>query len=433
MKIVAFLPVKESSSRIDNKNTRLLDGKPLFLITLEKLINCSFIDEVYLDSESDRIFDMASELDFIKFKRDPNLATNKTDGNKLFLNEVDNIKADIYIQILCTSPFISEYTIEKGVNAIKSSDTYDSAVLVRKEKLYLWDNCSMKPYYDINRIPNSIDLPDSIIETMGLYIITYDAAKKTRRRIGENPYLLNATPLEAIDVNFPEDFELASLIAAGKREKERKLLSNLSAQLSSSILSDILDELQVKNKVITNLSLNMCDKKIFGRAKTLKIKKRVNDNESSIYEALKSYETIIPNDIIVVENEEENLAYFGELNANLAIRSGAVGVIVGGNTRDSEAVRKLGIPVFSKGYSCKDIKNNGAIESINKRIQISGVEIFYEDLIFGDNDGIVVIPKNIEKSVIERCFEIIRNERNILIDIASGVPIQEIRKKFGDF
>ena len=56
MKIVAFLPVKGSSERIKNKNTTLMNGKPLFLHTLEKLVRCSFIDEVFLDTEKDEIY-----------------------------------------------------------------------------------------------------------------------------------------------------------------------------------------------------------------------------------------------------------------------------------------------------------------------------------------------------------------------------------------
>ena len=54
-KVAAFLPAKGSSERIPNKNVNLLDGKPLFLHTLEKLLQCDFIDEVWLDSESDRL------------------------------------------------------------------------------------------------------------------------------------------------------------------------------------------------------------------------------------------------------------------------------------------------------------------------------------------------------------------------------------------
>ena len=55
MKVVAFLPAKGTSERIASKNFKLLNGKPLFLHTLEKLVSCDIIDEDYLDSESDKI------------------------------------------------------------------------------------------------------------------------------------------------------------------------------------------------------------------------------------------------------------------------------------------------------------------------------------------------------------------------------------------
>ena len=99
MKVVAFLPVKGSSSRIANKNTSLLDGKPLFLHTLEKLIDCNFIDEVYLDTESDQIIQMADHLHCKILKRRPELASNQTDGNSLFMNEVNQVD-DLYSNIM---------------------------------------------------------------------------------------------------------------------------------------------------------------------------------------------------------------------------------------------------------------------------------------------------------------------------------------------
>lgn len=216
-KIAAFLPVKAKSERIKNKNLKLLCGKPLFLYTLEKLLSCDFIDEVFLDSESDEVFEIASGLNFIKFKRDEKLADNSTNGNKLFLNEIQATDADICIQILCTSPFIKPETIKKGIDILVNSEDYDSVVLVRKEKLYTWNSESLKPNYDIENIPNSFNLEDTIIETMGLYIIKRDVAFKTGRRIGERPYLLEATALEAIDINYPEDFELAELVMREKK------------------------------------------------------------------------------------------------------------------------------------------------------------------------------------------------------------------------
>lgn len=433
MKVVAFLPVKGQSDRIENKNLKLLDGKPLFLHTLEKLMACDFIDEVYLDTESDSIIERAEESGCRIFKRDPELASNKTDGNRLFHNEIKDIDGDIYIQILCTSPFIEIDTIRNGVNALAGSDQYDSAVLVRKEKLYTWDSQKLRPSYDIDHIPNSFTLDDTIIETMGLYIIKKQPARKMRRRIGDKPFLLEAKPLEAVDVNYEEDFQLAELIAAGKREKERKLLSNLSIQLTSSMISDVLNDLGIDNRVMEGLQSNLPDKKIFGRAKTLKIKRRSDGDTSSIYDALNSYRTIIPGDVVVVENELPQYAYFGELNASLALRSGAIGAIIGGKTRDSKEVKQFDFPVFSTGYSCRDIKNVGTVAFINKTVRISDVSIGVEDLIFADNDGITVIPRKVEQTVLKKCFEITLKEKNILVDISSGMDISEILQKYGEF
>lgn len=431
MKIVAFVPAKGSSERVENKNVKLLDGKPLFLHTLEKLASCDFIDEVYLDSESDYIFSLASEVNCKYLKRDISLASNKTDGHVLFYNETLHVEADIYIQVLCTSPFIKPETIKRGIEILKKSSEYDSVVLVKKEKQYLWNG--NQPIYDKYHIPNSIDLPDTIIETMGLYITRKEVALEKKMRFGDNVFFLEAEPLEAIDVNYPADFELASYIAAGLREKERQLFKNLSSLLSSSILSDILDDLEV-NGVVRGLKLNMSDKKILGRAKTLKLRKlNPNEDYEGIYDALDSYLTIVPNDIIVVENECPEYAYFGDLNANMAIRSGAIGAIIAGHTRDYKAVKTLDFPVFSQGYICKDVRKRATVESINKKISLLGIDVMAGDLIFGDNDGVIVIPRKIERFVIDKAVEVINKEKNVLTYITTGHAASTILNDVGVF
>lgn len=433
MKVVAFLPAKGSSERIQNKNIQILDGKPLFLRQLEKLVKCIFIDEVYLDTESEEIIDLASSVDCKILKRDPLLATNKTDGNQLFYNEVKQVEADIYIQILSTSPFIQEDTIQQGIKILKNNQQYDSVVLVKKDKQYTWNPETLKTNYDLNNIPNSNTLPDTIIETMGLYIVKKETAHRLKKRIGDKPYLLEAKAIEAIDVNYPDEFELANYIAAGIRENERKVFRNLSHLLTSAILSDIFDDLQITNQIIAGFQLNLEGKKILGRAKTLKIKKKEPKDSTSIYDALLTYQTIVPNDIILVENEAPQYAYFGELNTNLAIRAGAIGAIIGGNTRDHNEVKKLQFPVFSKGYNCQDIKHKGTVAHYNKKITIEGVDIYPNDLVFADGEGIVVIPQKYELEVLERAKEVLRKENSIVNEVAEGIEVSEIRSKHGDF
>ena len=433
MKVAVFLPVKGNSERIQSKNMKLMDGKPLFLHTLEKLVYSSSFDEVWLDSESEEVFKAASYLNFNKLNRDPELANNKTDGNKLFLNQVKHSDADILVQILCTSPFIKIETINKAIEILKTKKEYDSVVLVQKDKQYTWSDSG--PNYDFNKIPNSKDLPDTIKETMGLYVIRRDAALKTSRRIGEKPFLLECSPQEGIDVNWPEDFDLANNIAAGIREKDRCLLNNIKNHLSSSMLSDIFDDLNIKEKkIITSLKINIDNKKIFGRAKTLKLRKIENGEDfRGIYKALDSYATIIPNDVIMVENEVSDYAYFGELNANLAIRSGAVAAVIGGKTRDNSAVMNLGFPTFSKGYVATDVRKRAVMESMNCPISIDEVKINPGDLVFGDAEGILIIPREKEKMILDEVFNRLTNENNILVDIALGKDTKEIVNGRGDF
>ena len=216
---------------------KVLNGKPLFLHTLEKLVSCDFIDEVYLDSESDEILNYASYLDYKPLKRDSALASNKTDGHQMFYNEVSQVQADIYIQILCISPFISADTIKRGIDVLLHNEAFDSVVLMRKEKQYLWKNG--QPMYDKFHIPNSSTLPDTILESMGLYIVRAETAHKTKMRFGSNVYMLTSDAIETIDVNFPDEFKLAEYIMRGIAEQENSRRLIISKYLDFAILSDI--------------------------------------------------------------------------------------------------------------------------------------------------------------------------------------------------
>lgn len=432
-----FVPVKGSSERIPTKNLQLLDGKPLFLHTLEKLLMIEGIN-VYLDTESERVIQIASYLDDLRImRRDPALASNSTDGNKLFLNEVRSCDHHVICQHLCTSPFIEPETVLKAISVIGSPSpgglSYDSSVLVREDKLYTWKGG--KPAYDMENIPNSKDLPSTVIETMGLYAVSRSAAIATQRRIGDAPALLTASPLEATDVNWPEDFEFAQLIAAGKREKQRQLLQNLALILSSALLSDLLDDLGYKNQIIKGLGCcSVGSAQVLGPAKTLKLREMgENDDFREIYSALDHYETLVPGDVICVENEKSEYAYFGELNANMAIRQGVKGVVVGGMTRDVSNVRRTGLPVFSSGYTCQDVRGRAVLCSMNQVVAIKGVSISPGDMIFADGEGIVVIPRMLVARVFGLVRERFRNERGIVSDIAAGITVAELLENRGDF
>src|SRR3954469_9162280 len=188
MRTVAFVPAKGDSTRIRNKNTVVLDGDYLFKRKLKQLLACPEIDDVYLDTESDRIIELASDLPAKILSRDAKPASNKTDGHELFANECAKVDADIYIQCLCTSPFMTPETMSRAIKALKDNPKADSLVAVQKRKQYTW--VKGRPAYGEGRIPNSVDLPDVVIESMGLYMVRKKKnAKRPKRRFGNNVIL----------------------------------------------------------------------------------------------------------------------------------------------------------------------------------------------------------------------------------------------------
>jgi regulator of RNase E activity RraA len=336
------------------------------------------------------------------------------------------------VQLLGTSPFIKPETIERAIQILRTDEQYDSVVAVRKEKQYRWEQG--RPRYDINHIPNSADLEDTILESMGLYAVRREVALATRRRIGNHPYLLEIDPLESVDVNWPVDFEMANLIAIGLREQERRLFANLRLQLNSPLLSDVMDDLGVTGVLSREFELNLPDHRILGRAKTLQIDTCSDDEDfRKIYDSLNLYDHVVSNDVIVVANHAPGYAFFGELNANLAVRSGAVGAIIDGITRDSADTRRMGFPVFAKGHHCKDTRKRGVVTSRNRTIVIDGISVHKDDLVFGDCDGIVVIPKKHEKVILEEALQRRKKEAGILLAIAQGIRTDELVTKFGLF
>lgn len=431
-KIVAIVPVKGTSSRVVNKNVRPFNGEPFFLFTVRKLLKCKWIDEVYVDSENDQILALANSIGALPLKRDPELADNRTDGNKLFLNEVRNIDADIYIQHLCTSPFVSERTIRKAVDILNTRNEIDSVVLGKSDKNYHWRDG--KPVYDINNIPNSVDLPETHTEGMSLYVIRRESALATERRIGTNPMMIFGEPIELIDVNTEEDLQLATVIGAGLLAKEEKRLSLLRRFLTSPIISDVCDELGITSVLSSGYRSNLPHAKLFGRARTLHIREaNPTDPPGCIYEALQSYKQVVSNDVIIVKTELPEFAYFGELNMSLAIRSGAQGAIVAGATRDSVATSNAAFPVFSKSHFCKDIKGRGAVKSINAPVEIDGITVNPSDLVFADQDGIVVIPYEREAEILNAILKVMSNERNIVSAVCQDIDVNALVEKYGFF
>ena len=105
-KIVAMVPARLNSKRVHKKNLRLIDGKPLISYVLEKLKKVNLFNDIYINSEA-VIFDEIAKSHKIKFyKRNAAFSTDQSTNDEFALDFINNVKCDILIQVLPTSPFI---------------------------------------------------------------------------------------------------------------------------------------------------------------------------------------------------------------------------------------------------------------------------------------------------------------------------------------
>lgn len=438
MNIIAFVPAKGTSDRVPGKNVQVLDGDHLFRRKLRQALDCAAITEVCLDTESDALADLAADLPVTRLSRPAALATNATDGHAMFEWEcAQRPDADLWIQLLCTAPFITADTIGRAIAALLADPSADSLVGVSRAKQYCWDGDT--PAYGTGRVPNSVDLPATVVEAMSLYIVRNTGNGPATRRFGTKPILFDLDPLEQIDINLTQDLALAETVAAGLRAREVARFRTMLPHLSSSILSDIAKERGMK--VVLPAALRPTSGgKLLGRAKTLELTaldKRPDRSPggpwTGIYDALQSYRFVRPGDVIMVATDVPEHAYFGDLNANLAIRSGAVGAVIDGATRDTGDVRALGLPVYARSQTCDDIKYEGTVKAMNRPVTMGGVRICNDDVVFADEVGVVVIPRDRWDEIEEAAWEVLANEARIRIQAARGRDVGAILSDCGHF
>jgi len=434
MKTVAFVPAKGSSERIQNKNLQILDGEYLFKRKLRQLLECEEIDEVWLDSESEEIHNLASDLPIQHHYRDPELATNATDGHGMFANESKVTEADIVVQVLCTAPFIDKNVIDPALRKLKESEA-TSLVAVSEQKLYLWKD-GYPEYGD--RIPNSIDLPVHTIEAMSFYAVKTDK-KPVEKRYTNNAILYPVTPLQLVDINNQEDLEFAKDICAGQRAKKVQQLKMLSKTISSCLLSDICKENGIKHFLSSEIK-SMNNGTFLGYAKTLKLKELPEEEKDpslphweGIFDALGSYQFVAPGDVIIVSTDVKDKAYFGDLNAHFAYRSGAVGVVVDGPTRDVDRVTQIGLPLFAHTRMPDDIRYEGTLEEMNMPVVVNGVTVRNNDIIFGDPDGVVCIPAEKWPLVFEEAKKALKKEMLVKFEATFGSDPFDVLNNVGLF
>lgn len=138
-----------------------------------------------------------------------------------------------------------------------------------------------------------------------------------------------------------------------------------------------------------------------------------------------------PGEVYVAGGGAMRCAYWGELLTATARTRGAVGAVIDGFHRDTPKVLEQNWPVFSRGRYAQDSSVRTAVAAFRCPIEIGGVWIEPGDLVFGDLDGVVIVPRSLENEVITRALEKARGEKVVRKAIEGGMSATAAFKKFG--
>lgn len=209
MKIVAIMPIKLKNERCPGKNTRMLGSKPLLQYELDSLKETGLCDEINVFCSDDAVVPyLPEDVNFLQRPKELDLPTsNFTQIFSCFMAERD---ADIYVYAHATAPFVTVETMKQCIEAVKSGE-YDSAFCAVKLQDYLWKDG--KPLnFDATNVPRTQDLEPIYQETSGVYAFTKEVFEKCKRRIGMKPFIMEVSFREAVDIDNPEDFDLAEVM-----------------------------------------------------------------------------------------------------------------------------------------------------------------------------------------------------------------------------
>lgn len=220
MKTVAFVPIKLNNQRTPGKNIkRFDDGMALLTVFLKTLVQVRGIDEIYVFCSNKKIKEyLIPGVSFLK--RPAYLDTQQATPQDIISEFMQIIEADIYMVSHCTSPFVTVKHFEECIAAVKSG-SHDSSFTAEKIQKLLWGSDNKPLNFEADNVPRTQDLKPIYDEVSAAYVFRKEVFTKLHRRIGVTPHLTEVTGIECIDIDYPEDFEIANAIYMNILKKNR--------------------------------------------------------------------------------------------------------------------------------------------------------------------------------------------------------------------
>jgi len=220
-------------------------------------------------------------------------------------------------------------------------------------------------------------------------------------------------------------------------KSDHELLEMMKKELFSAVIGDVMDTLGLRNQFLPpDIQPLRSDMVVAGRAMPALVLDADHPDAAPYADQpfgvlLDALDDLKANEVYVCTGASPDYALWGELVSTRAIKLGAVGVVVNGYTRDTSGILDLDFPTFSYGRYAQDQAFRGKTVDFRIPVQLNDVSINPGDLIFGDLDGVCVIPQERESEILEQALEKARGEKLVRKALENGMSASEAFKTYG--
>jgi CMP-N-acetylneuraminic acid synthetase len=211
--------MKANSERVRGKNFREFCGKPLFRWILDTLLEVDEIDQVIINTDAREILasNGLTDTDRVTIRdRRPEICGDFVSMNLVIADDLANVDADVYLMTHTTNPLMSAGTVRQALAAFREAQAQgraDSLFTVDKVQTRFYRADASPVNHDPNNLVRTQDLEPWYEENSNLYIFTRDSFAKTNARIGAQPMMHEGPVFESIDIDTPQDWDLAVVAA----------------------------------------------------------------------------------------------------------------------------------------------------------------------------------------------------------------------------
>ena len=216
-------------------------------------------------------------------------------------------------------------------------------------------------------------------------------------------------------------------------DDDLKLFEQMRDQLYSAVLCDALDQAGYRDQAMrANIRPVYKTAVVVGRALTVESVDIFEPEENTYDKEIAAVDSLKAGDVLVASTGQSiRTCLWGELLSTAASARGANGAVIDGYTRDVRRIEDMQFPVFSTGMYPVDSAGRSMVVDYNCSIECGGVQVEPGDIVFGDYDGIVVIPQSASREVIERAVEKVDGENTTRDELRNGSSLREVYDKYG--